>query len=98
MAPDGMLVADAGGKILLCNPSAEKLFGYEAGDLVGRRLDQLLPQSSGEVFRQDGLAACELVGSRKDGHAITVAASANPLPSIGHRGKCVSVSLREAAT
>ncbi|HIJ61757.1 MAG TPA: GAF domain-containing protein [Rhodospirillaceae bacterium] len=98
MAPDGMLVADAGGKILLCNPSAEKLFGYETGEMVGRRLDQLLPQSSREVFRLDGLAGCELVGSCKDGHAITVAASANPLPSIGHRGKCVSVSLREAAT
>jgi PAS domain S-box-containing protein len=33
--PDAMIITDAGSRITLCNPAAMRIFGYEAGELVG---------------------------------------------------------------
>jgi len=43
-APDGIVVADAAGTIEFANPMALQLFGYEADDLVGQRVEDLLPK------------------------------------------------------
>jgi len=43
--PDGLLVADAGGRISLVNPALEALFGYGAGELAGRSLADLVPEA-----------------------------------------------------
>lgn len=42
-APDGMLVADEQGVIILANPNIDGLFGYAVGGAIGGRLDDLLP-------------------------------------------------------
>jgi PAS domain S-box-containing protein len=41
---DAIIVADEDGRITLFNPAAEKIFGYEAGDIVGRPVVQLIPR------------------------------------------------------
>ncbi|MBI4950316.1 MAG: PAS domain S-box protein [Deltaproteobacteria bacterium] len=41
---DGIIIADAEDKITECNPSAEKMFGYERGELSGRKIVELMPQ------------------------------------------------------
>ncbi|HEY2573111.1 MAG TPA: PAS domain S-box protein, partial [Verrucomicrobiaceae bacterium] len=43
-APCGMIMADAGGKIVLVNTHAEKLFGYSRDQLIGRPVDMLVPE------------------------------------------------------
>ncbi|QEH37982.1 Sporulation kinase E [Aquisphaera giovannonii] len=40
---DGIVVADEGGRITLFNPAAEKMFGHDSGDVLGRPLDDLIP-------------------------------------------------------
>ena len=43
-APDGMLVVDATGEILMVNAMTERLFGYPRSELVGATLETLIPQ------------------------------------------------------
>jgi diguanylate cyclase (GGDEF)-like protein/PAS domain S-box-containing protein len=40
---DAIVAIDEGGVIRLCNPAAERLFGWPSGHLVGKPLDILLP-------------------------------------------------------
>ncbi|OAN50553.1 MCP four helix bundle domain-containing protein [Magnetospirillum moscoviense] len=108
-APDGMLVADAKGRILLTNPPAETMFGYEAGELIGNGFDQLFPvrlrDPQGGLSQQilidhpsrviDGGA--DIVGLRKDGAEFPMVIAFSPLPPRGSRGKCISVSVRPRA-
>lgn len=43
-ATEGILVTDHDGTIIRINPSAEKLFGYEHDELVGQKIETLIPQ------------------------------------------------------
>ena len=106
-APDGMLVVDADGRILLSNPKAEKIFGYESGELVGTAVGQLVPPatriSHAEMrarFMVEGQSRqmgenINVAGLRKDGTEFPLTISLSPLPARGSRGKCVSVSIRK---
>jgi PAS domain S-box-containing protein len=78
-APEGVLVANREGQVVLVNAQTEELFGYGPGELLGKHFEVLLPQSfRGEHERQiagctraPGLrpsrAGLELRGLRKDG-------------------------------
>jgi PAS domain S-box-containing protein len=48
----GQLVVDADGRIEISNPSAEKLLGYERGELEGVLVDALLPDGMQEKHAQ----------------------------------------------
>jgi PAS domain S-box-containing protein len=43
-ATEGIILIDASGQITMVNPAAERMFGYERGELLGRRLEVLLPE------------------------------------------------------
>lgn len=108
-APDGMLVTDAQGRILLTNPRAEAIFGYRAGELIGTLFSQLVPTrlrgGQGGVSEQvlidhasrviDGGA--DIFGLRRDGEEFAMTVVFNTLPPCGNRGKCISVSVRVQA-
>jgi PAS domain S-box-containing protein len=105
-APDGMLVADTSGQILLVNPEAERIFGYAPGELVGGHIEQLVPVRARNghdglrhTFMQEGHSRSmgkgpQLAGLRKDGSEVSLSITLSPLPPRGTRGKCVSVSVR----
>ncbi len=105
-APDGMLVADASGQILLTNPQLERIFGYAPGELVGGSIEQLVPErlrgthgGLREAFMAEGRTrvmgeGSALCGQRMDGSEVAVTVTLSPLPPRGARGKCVSVSVR----
>lgn len=83
-APDAILTLDADGLIQLVNPAATREFGYGTEELMGRRLEDFLDDTShwGEAWSStlQGLAAdwpLELVMRRKDGTASFVDASAS---------------------
>ena len=107
-APDGMLVADEAGRILLTNPMVEKIFGYDSGELVGGQIEQLVPPSvrSGHPAKRESFVAtgqsrsmgnsARLAGIAKDGSEVAVFVTLSTLPERGGRGRCVSVSVRKA--
>ncbi|HEY7166909.1 MAG TPA: PAS domain S-box protein [Candidatus Binatia bacterium] len=43
-AGDAIVVADIGGKIVLWNPAAERIFGFKAAEAIGRTLDLIIPE------------------------------------------------------
>ena len=44
-APDGSLVVAAGGRIRLLTAQVERLFGYSREELIGERVELLVPES-----------------------------------------------------
>lgn len=43
-ATEGILITNSKGEITRINPSAERLFGYDQGELVGKKIELLVPQ------------------------------------------------------
>ncbi|MCK6650207.1 MAG: PAS domain-containing sensor histidine kinase, partial [Bacteroidia bacterium] len=43
-ATEGILISNSKGEITKINPSAERLFGYAEGELVGKKIELLVPQ------------------------------------------------------
>jgi PAS domain S-box-containing protein len=90
-APDGMVLADESGQILLVNRQTEAQFGYDRGELLGRPVDDLLPERSRQVHRAHRTryrveprvrpmgAGLELFGRRKDGSEFPVEISLSPI-------------------
>ena len=91
VAPDGILVVDEEGTILLANQRAELLFGYPSGQLVGLAVDLLVPDRfrRGHQHRREGYQAdphprpmgveLELFGRRRDGAEFPVEISLSAL-------------------
>ncbi|MGP0090267.1 MAG: sensor histidine kinase [Xanthobacteraceae bacterium] len=89
--PSGMIMTDAGGKIVLVNAEAERLFGYGREELYGKSIDVLVPKSvrfAHMKHREDFLRAPEarrmgvgrdLYGVRKNGTQIPVEIGLNPI-------------------
>jgi two-component system, cell cycle sensor histidine kinase and response regulator CckA len=44
-APDAMVCVDADGRITLVNAQTERLFGYGRNELVGQRVELLVPEA-----------------------------------------------------
>ena len=42
--PDGLVVADAEGKIVLFNERAELMFGYHRSEVIGQAVEKLMPE------------------------------------------------------
>ena len=94
-APDGIVMADLGGKVLLVNQRTEELFGYDRGELLGKSVDMLLPEVLGEVHAEHraGYSAAprtrsmgagfDLLGRRRDGSEFPVEISLSPITSDG---------------
>ncbi len=105
-APDGILVADSSGRILLANPELEHIFGYASGELIGGNIERLVPDGSRdkhhglhEAFMAAGRSrsmgdSARLCGRHVDGREIPISITLSPLPPRGTREKCVSVSVR----
>jgi two-component system sensor histidine kinase DevS len=90
-APDGMVIADGGGTIVLVNHQLEALFGYERAELLGMSVDRLLPEHLRVVHREHRHdyadtprtramgAGTALVGRRADGSEFPVEVSLSPV-------------------
>jgi PAS domain S-box-containing protein len=96
-APDGVLVADADGLIVVANPEIRRLTGYQAEELVGQPIELLVPgEARGRhvAHRQEYAAApharpmgsnLELWARRKDGSLLAVEIMLSPMQLGGRR-------------
>jgi two-component system sensor histidine kinase/response regulator len=103
-AANAMLVVNEQGIIVLCNPQAETLFGYAAGELAGQRVDALLPSWAQADVQARLMAADDPLQKNalmnlnalcKDGSEVAIEAAFNRLPESGDKGACACVSVRD---
>ena len=94
-APDAILLADAGGRVVLVNRRAEELFGYGRAEIVGQPIEVLVPSRLRELYDRH-LRECaaapatgptgaglELCGLRRDGSEFPVEISLSPMTEDG---------------
>lgn len=105
-APDAMLVVNRAGEIVVANLQAEKLFGYEREELIGRSVESLIPprlrtehpQDRKNYFRDSPARptgmGLELFALRKDGTEVPVDISLSPLTN--EAGTFVVSAIRDA--
>lgn len=90
-SPNGMLMVDARGAIVLVNREIERLFGYSREELIGQSIERLVPDGVRERhpgFRTEFFthpqtrsmgAGRDLYGRRKDGTEVPVEIGLNPI-------------------
>lgn len=104
-AMDAIVGIDAGQRVVLFNPAAERMFGYAAHEMLGEPLDRLLPEGARaehaahiEAFGADPrrhrtMGQARVVrGLRRNGESFPVEAS---IAKIGHDGMRYTAILRD---
>jgi PAS domain S-box-containing protein len=104
-APDGVVIVDRRGEIVLVNARTEELFGYDRSELVGRSVDMLLPEALSDGHAEHRLrfvedahmremgSGLDLIARRKDGHEFPVDINLSPLETA--TGLLVVASVRD---
>ncbi|MDH3546030.1 MAG: PAS domain S-box protein, partial [Gammaproteobacteria bacterium] len=104
-APDAMIIVDEKGKIAIVNAQAERMFGYDRDELLGRKIESLLPKRlrKKHAAHRKGFAAdpgirpmgqgLDLIGRRKDGSEFPVEISLAPVAT--ENGRFVSSVIRD---
>jgi PAS domain S-box-containing protein len=104
-APDAVLITDAHGAIQLVNAQTEFLFGYRREELIGQKIEMLVPERYrgrhighrkgyvGEARTRPMGAGLELYGMRKDGSEFPVSIALSPTQT--DRGLTVFCDVRD---
>src|ERR1700740_3212676 len=106
-APDAMIIIDASGVIRFANRQVSALFGYTHDDIIGKRVEYLMPERFRErhVRHRQGytrsgrlrpLGAClDLCGRRVDGREFPVEISLSPIE--GGNEVLVAAAIRDVS-
>src|SRR5581483_9294817 len=105
--PDAIVGVNASGIIVLINSRAEHLFGYDDGELLGRRVEILIPPSRRVLHPEHRAryfadprprpmgAGMELAGLRKDGSEFPAEVSLSAIDA--DQGTIVTAAIRDVS-
>jgi PAS domain S-box-containing protein len=91
IVPDAIMAVDSEGNILQVNPQAEALFGYTRDELLGQKIEMLVPERSRKQHHQNRNefaqqprirrmgAGLELYGRRRNGSEFPVEIALSPV-------------------
>jgi PAS domain S-box-containing protein len=106
-APDGIVVVDSQGRITIVNGAVERMFGYARDDLIGKRVELLVPERyrHQHVGFRDGYfdhpvtrpmgAGRLLTGRKADGSEFPVEISLSPLET--SEGRLITSIVRDVS-
>ena len=106
-APDPMVIVDSSARICLVNARAESVFGYAREELIGQRVETIIPQSfrpttragsATSVVAADNADAAndfEMYGRRKNGSRFPVEISLSPIETA--EGTLISGAIRDVS-
>jgi PAS domain S-box-containing protein len=106
-APDGFVVVDRGGKILVVNVQAERMFGYPRSEMLGQPVEMLIPgrfrpnhpqhvhRYTSEPRTRPMGSGLELFGRRRDGSEFPVEISLSPIQATD--GMLVAAAIRDVS-
>lgn len=104
-APDALVMVDTEGTILFVSSQTKALFGYEKGELQGKKIEILLPEryrqrhvgQRAQYFQSLRMrpmgAGLELFGLHRSGKEIPIEISLSPLKT--ERGSLVTAAIRD---
>ena len=104
-APDGMVVVNQGGEIVLLNARAESQFGFHRDELLGQKVTSIIPEGFAERLIADALrttaealaqqigTGIELHGRRRDGTVFPIEIMLSPLENA--EGILVTAAIRD---
>ena len=105
LSADGIIIADAGGRIQRANGAATMMFGYEEEELAGKRVEDLLPASLRGTHAKHRASfyadprprpmgvSLPLRGRRKDGSEFPAEVSLTPLQT--QQGFLIAATTRD---
>jgi PAS domain S-box-containing protein len=98
MVPDAMVLSDQDGRIALVNSNTEKLFGYDRQELLGKKVEILIPTrfrarhrseragyNTNPAVRPMGEREMKLFGLRKDGTEFPAEIALSPVEMGGKK-------------
>ena len=108
-ANEGIIVIDDTGTIVMSNPSCEHLFGYKPGELIGQKVEILIPKkfSNHTTHREKYIKnphprsmgiGMDLYGKTKEGIEIPIEISLSPFKNNGHHyviGFIIDITIRK---
>ncbi len=104
-APDAIVVVNAGREVVLVNLQTERQFKYRRDELLGEKIDKIIPQGFAEWMLAEGLrlqaeayeqqisTGIELRGRRKDGSEFPIEIMLSLLKSV--EGVLVTAGIRD---
>jgi PAS domain S-box-containing protein len=107
--PDGLVITEDDGRIVLVNQRLEELFGYDRGELLGRPVEMLLPENVRSGHRSHRLhygvdpavrymgSGLRLSGRHRDGHEFPVEVALSPLASTEASNARVIATVRDVS-
>jgi two-component system, sensor histidine kinase and response regulator len=81
---DGIIMIDGGGTVISINPAVTRMFGYEAGEIVGRNIKMLMPEPNrsshdGYLARYQSTGTTRAIGVGRELEGLTKAGLTFPM-------------------